>query len=75
MDFEIASGAMGRRPSAAPVALTVNRETRVLEVEPRVSLLDAPCEYLLLTGTKKGATRARAAHAPSESRAAACSPA
>jgi 2Fe-2S iron-sulfur cluster binding domain len=54
MDFEIASGAMGRRPGAAPVALTVYGETRVLEAEPRVSLLDALREYLVLTGTKKG---------------------
>ena len=34
--------------------LTVNGETRVLELEPRVSLLDALREHLLLTGTKKG---------------------
>jgi xanthine dehydrogenase YagT iron-sulfur-binding subunit len=54
MDFEITSGAMGRRPGAAPVALTVNGETRVLEAEPRVSLLDALREYLVLTGTKRG---------------------
>jgi hypothetical protein len=54
MDLEIASGAMGRRPGAAPVAPTVNGETRVLEVEPGVSLLDALREYLLVTGTKTG---------------------
>jgi xanthine dehydrogenase YagT iron-sulfur-binding subunit len=54
MDLEIASGAMSRRPGAAPVALTVNGETLVLEVGPRVSLLDALREYLHLTGTKKG---------------------
>jgi xanthine dehydrogenase YagT iron-sulfur-binding subunit len=34
--------------------LTVNGETRVLALEPRVSLLDALREHLLLTGTKKG---------------------
>jgi xanthine dehydrogenase YagT iron-sulfur-binding subunit len=34
--------------------LTVNDQTRVLELEPRVSLLDALREHLLLTGTKKG---------------------
>jgi xanthine dehydrogenase YagT iron-sulfur-binding subunit len=54
MDLEIASGATSRGPSAAPVGMTVNGETRVLEVEPRVSLLDALRESLLLTGTKKG---------------------
>jgi len=54
MDLEIASGATGRGPGAAPVALSLNGEKRVLEVEPRVSLLDALREHLLLTGTKKG---------------------
>jgi xanthine dehydrogenase YagT iron-sulfur-binding subunit len=34
--------------------LTVNGETHVLALEPRVSLLDALREHLLLTGTKKG---------------------
>jgi xanthine dehydrogenase YagT iron-sulfur-binding subunit len=34
--------------------LTVNGESRVLELEPRVSLLDALREHVLLTGTKKG---------------------
>jgi xanthine dehydrogenase YagT iron-sulfur-binding subunit len=52
MDLEIASRGTG--PGAAPVALTVNRATRVLDLEPRVSLLDALREHLLLTGTKKG---------------------
>ena len=50
MALEIASGST----NAAPVELTVNGETRVLELEPRVSLLDALREHLLLTGTKKG---------------------
>ena len=50
MALAIASGATG----AAPVELSVNGETRVLELEPRVSLLDALREHLLLTGTKKG---------------------
>jgi xanthine dehydrogenase YagT iron-sulfur-binding subunit len=36
------------------VELTVNDEPRVLEVEPRVSLLDALREHLDLTGSKKG---------------------
>jgi xanthine dehydrogenase YagT iron-sulfur-binding subunit len=34
--------------------LTINGECRALEVEPRVSLLDALREHLNLTGTKKG---------------------
>jgi xanthine dehydrogenase YagT iron-sulfur-binding subunit len=34
--------------------LTINGECRALEVEPRVSLLDALREHLHLTGTKKG---------------------
>ena len=49
-----------RRPvapsQAAPIIVTlrVNSETRVLELEPRVSLLDALREHLGLTGSKKG---------------------
>jgi len=54
MDLEIVSRGTGRGPGAAPVALTVNGATRVLDVEPRVSLLDALREHLRLTGTKKG---------------------
>jgi xanthine dehydrogenase YagT iron-sulfur-binding subunit len=34
--------------------LTVNGETRVVSLEPRVSLLDALREHLDLTGSKKG---------------------
>jgi xanthine dehydrogenase YagT iron-sulfur-binding subunit len=34
--------------------LEINGETRMLEVEPRVSLLDALREHLQLTGSKKG---------------------
>ena len=45
----------GRRgPSAGPVELTINGAVRALELEPRVSLLDALREHLDLTGTKKG---------------------
>ncbi|HEY2383074.1 MAG TPA: 2Fe-2S iron-sulfur cluster-binding protein [Terriglobia bacterium] len=36
------------------MTLRVNGTSRALEVEPRVSLLDALREYLNLTGTKKG---------------------
>src|ERR1700754_3675114 len=41
-------------PGAVPVTLRVNGETRELEIEPRVSLLDALREHLGLTGAKKG---------------------
>jgi len=37
-----------------PVELRVNGSTRRLELDPRVSLLDALREHLGLTGTKKG---------------------
>ena len=37
-----------------PVELRVNGSTRPLELDPRVSLLDALREHLGLTGTKKG---------------------
>ena len=41
-------------PGCAGLCLTVNGEMRRLEVEPRVSLLDALREGLGLTGSKKG---------------------
>lgn len=41
-------------PPARPVHLTVNGVPATLELEPRVSLLDALREHLDLTGTKKG---------------------
>jgi xanthine dehydrogenase YagT iron-sulfur-binding subunit len=41
-------------PAARPVHLTVNGVPATLELEPRVSLLDALREHLHLTGTKKG---------------------
>jgi xanthine dehydrogenase YagT iron-sulfur-binding subunit len=37
-----------------PVTLSVNGETRTLSLDPRVTLLDALREHLMLTGTKKG---------------------
>src|SRR5262245_51637104 len=43
-----------RGPVIEPVALTVNQSTYAVELEPRVSLLDALREHLDLTGTKKG---------------------
>jgi xanthine dehydrogenase YagT iron-sulfur-binding subunit len=36
------------------ITLRIDNTARTLEVDPRVSLLDAPREYLGLTGTKKG---------------------
>ena len=54
MDLELATGSARRGPDSAPVALTINGETHVLELEPRVSLLDALREHLRLTGSKKG---------------------
>lgn len=44
-------GAEGSRLS---VTLSVNGEVRSLTLDPRVTLLDALREHLLLTGTKKG---------------------
>jgi xanthine dehydrogenase YagT iron-sulfur-binding subunit len=41
-------------PAARPVQLLVNGVPTTLEIEPRVSLLDALREHLHLTGTKKG---------------------
>jgi xanthine dehydrogenase YagT iron-sulfur-binding subunit len=43
-----------RGASAASVSLVVNGLPRVLDLEPRTSLLDALREHLELTGTKKG---------------------
>jgi xanthine dehydrogenase YagT iron-sulfur-binding subunit len=41
-------------PASVPVPLDVNGRRRVVELEPRVSLLDALREHLDLTGSKKG---------------------
>jgi xanthine dehydrogenase YagT iron-sulfur-binding subunit len=43
-----------RGPSSTPVTLSVNGEPHAIDVEPRVSLLDALREQLGLTGSKKG---------------------
>ena len=43
-----------RAPSAGSVTLTINGDIRVVDLEPRTSLLDALREHLQLTGTKKG---------------------
>jgi xanthine dehydrogenase YagT iron-sulfur-binding subunit len=41
-------------PGSVPVRLEVNGRPRVVDLEPRVSLLDALREHLDLTGSKKG---------------------
>jgi xanthine dehydrogenase YagT iron-sulfur-binding subunit len=41
-------------PGTVPVTLQINGVTYELQIEPRVSLLDALREYIGLTGTKKG---------------------
>jgi hypothetical protein len=46
------------------VALRVNGITHELSLDPRVSLLDALRDHVGLTGTKRAATRARAARVP-----------
>src|SRR4051794_31907770 len=41
-------------PAAVPVPLRINGRRHVVDLEPRVSLLDALREHLDLTGSKKG---------------------
>ncbi|MBX5462425.1 MAG: (2Fe-2S)-binding protein [Steroidobacteraceae bacterium] len=43
-----------RGPTEVDVTLKINGVEQVARIEPRVSLLDALREHLLLTGTKKG---------------------
>ena len=57
------------------IVLEVNGERHELAVEPRVTLLDALREQLLLIGTKKGAITALAARARCISTAAGSIPA
>ena len=45
-------------PGAVPVTLKVNGETLKLDLEPRVTLLDALRNYSSLTGAKEGCDRA-----------------
>ena len=54
MDLAPSVAAAIRGPHAAPVALTVNDEVQIVDLEPRTSLLDALREHLHLTGSKKG---------------------
>jgi aerobic-type carbon monoxide dehydrogenase small subunit (CoxS/CutS family) len=44
-------------PGAVPMALNVNGETLKLQLEPRVTLLDALRNYSSLTGSKEGCDR------------------
>src|SRR5215472_9318126 len=45
-------------PGAVPVTLTVNGDKLQLQLEPRVTLLDALRNYSSLTGSKEGCDRA-----------------
>ena len=49
-----AGTATATAPSAAKTSIEVNGKTRQLELDTRVTLLDALREHLHLTGTKKG---------------------
>src|SRR6266700_7928654 len=50
----LSNEAQGAPSSTIQIALEINGVTRTLEIEPRVSLLEALREHLHLTGTKKG---------------------
>ena len=58
MSTEVASSvdlpSVARGPSGTPVALRVNGAPHLVDLEPRVSLLDALRDHLELTGSKKG---------------------
>jgi xanthine dehydrogenase YagT iron-sulfur-binding subunit len=54
MGIDVVSPPLERGPGAGTVTLAVNGRTRELDLEPRVSLLDALREHLGLTGSKKG---------------------
>jgi xanthine dehydrogenase YagT iron-sulfur-binding subunit len=54
MDSEVAALPVEQRHSARTVRLSVNGHEHELQIEPRVSLLDALREHLGLTGSKKG---------------------
>jgi xanthine dehydrogenase YagT iron-sulfur-binding subunit len=45
---------MHTESSTVPMELTINGQTRLVSLEPRVSLLDALRDHLDLTGSKKG---------------------
>jgi len=54
MGVEAVARPVKRGPGTAPVTMSVNGQAHELEIEPRVSLLDALREHLGLTGSKKG---------------------
>jgi xanthine dehydrogenase YagT iron-sulfur-binding subunit len=54
MGVETVARPVKRGPGTAPVTMSVNGHAHELEIEPRVSLLDALREHLGLTGSKKG---------------------
>jgi xanthine dehydrogenase YagT iron-sulfur-binding subunit len=54
MHTELSLTAADRGPESSRLELTVNGEARAIDVEPRVSLLDALREHMDLTGSKKG---------------------
>lgn len=51
---ELPPGAAATEPQLVPVRLAVNGQSIQLELDTRVTLLDALREHLRLTGTKKG---------------------
>jgi xanthine dehydrogenase YagT iron-sulfur-binding subunit len=54
MGVETVARPVKRGTAAAPLTLSINGQAHELEIEPRVSLLDALREHLGLTGSKKG---------------------
>src|ERR1700758_2017309 len=54
MDVDVVPPLVEYGPGSGTVVLTVNGQVRELQVEPRVSLLDALRERLGLTGSKQG---------------------
>jgi len=61
----LAAAKVERGPASAHVTLRVNGTERLVDLEPRTSLLDALREHLELTGSKRDATREPVALAPS----------
>jgi xanthine dehydrogenase YagT iron-sulfur-binding subunit len=54
MGTDVVSPAVARGPETGTVRLSINDQQYELDIEPRVSLLDALREHLGLTGSKKG---------------------
>ena len=54
LDLAVAGEGTLAPASTTQITLRINGVVRTLQIEPRVSLLDALREYLGLTGTKKG---------------------